>query len=280
MSGLIIVMTGVSLVAAVTLALVVRRSSRIASRASDTPGDTVGRPTTGVAPTAPAPRPTMERGQLDPVRDARPRVREPHLRTQSSQSAVTEEAIGVTRREFFNRGLLAVMSFAIAGAGSAVLALLWPQTGTSAGFGGEIAVTGLSKILTQIDQKRAPFYVPAARTWLQSYPASALPKAKKVYEPVVIAGMERGIVALYQRCPHLGCRVPWCQSSQWFECPCHGSKYNAVGEKKAGPAPRGMDRFGLAFNGDNVTIDTETVILGPPVGTNTTGQDAAGPLCV
>ena len=157
---------------------------------------------------------------------------------------------------------------------------MWPQTGSSAGFGGKIAVTGLSKILAQIDQKSAPFYVPSARTWLQSYPASALPKAKKVYKPVIVAGMERGVVALYQRCPHLGCRVPWCQTSQWFECPCHGSKYNAVGEKKAGPAPRGMDRFAIAFSGDNITIDTATVILGPPVGTNTTGQNAAGPLCV
>ena len=32
-------------------------------------------------------------------------------------------------------------------------------------------------------------------------------------------------------------------AAQWFECPCHGSQYNRVGEKKGGPAPRGMDRF-------------------------------------
>ena len=70
--------------------------------------------------------------------------------------------------------------------------------------------------------------------------------AQAVYgeSPSVLAGMEEGFVALYQKCPHLGCRVPWCQTSQWFECPCHGSKYNRVGEKKGGPAPRGMDRFG------------------------------------
>ena len=45
-----------------------------------------------------------------------------------------------------------------------------------------------------------------------------------------------------QKCPHLGCRVPECATSQWFECQCHGSQYNRAGEKKAGPAPRGMDR--------------------------------------
>ena len=93
--------------------------------------------------------------------------------------------------------------------------------------------------------------------------------------------MEQGIVALYQKCPHLGCRVPSCPTSQWFECPCHGSQYNRVGEKKAGPAPRGMDRFPvtIANNGD-VTVDTGTIVPGPPIGTNTTGQEAEGPHCI
>ena len=54
-----------------------------------------------------------------------------------------------------------------------------------------------------------------------------------------------GIMPLYQRCVHLGCRVPFCASSQWFECPCHGSKYNFAGEYQLGPAPRGMDRFAV-----------------------------------
>ena len=93
--------------------------------------------------------------------------------------------------------------------------------------------------------------------------------------------MELGLVALYQKCPHLGCRVPSCPSSGWFECPCHGSQYNRVGEKKAGPAPRGMDRFPVTVsaNGD-VTVDTGTVVDGPPIGTNTTGQEAEGPHCI
>ena len=91
--------------------------------------------------------------------------------------------------------------------------------------------------------------------------------------------MEAGLVALYQRCVHLGCRVPWCKSSQWFECPCHGSKYNRVGEKKGGPAPRGLDRFPIDVGGGTVAIDTGGRILGPPIGTNTTGQEAEGPHC-
>ena len=46
---------------------------------------------------------------------------------------------------------------------------------------------------------------------------------------------------------YLGCRVPQCTSSQWFECGCHGAQYNRVGEKKGGPAPRVMDHFPFEF---------------------------------
>ena len=64
-----------------------------------------------------------------------------------------------------------------------------------------------------------------------------------------------------------GCRVPWCPSSQWFECPCHGSKYNRVGEKQGGPAPRGLDRFVLEVSGGNIIVDTGSLVIGPPIGT-------------
>jgi cytochrome b6-f complex iron-sulfur subunit len=92
--------------------------------------------------------------------------------------------------------------------------------------------------------------------------------------------MRQGLTILSQKCPHLGCRVPECSTSQWFECQCHGSQYNRVGEKKAGPAPRGMDRFPATISGSgDVVIDTGNVVPGPPIGTNTTGQEAEGPHC-
>jgi cytochrome b6-f complex iron-sulfur subunit len=74
--------------------------------------------------------------------------------------------------------------------------------------------------------------------------------------------------------------VPWCATSQWFECPCHGSQYNRVGEKKAGPAPRGLDRFAVSVSGGVVTVDTAARTEGPAIGVNTTGQEAEGPHCV
>ena len=92
--------------------------------------------------------------------------------------------------------------------------------------------------------------------------------------------MEAGVVALYQKCVHLGCRVPSCATSKWFECGCHGSQYNQAGEKKGGPAPRGLDRFAMEVSGGSLTVNTGQIIQGPPIGTNTTGQEAEGPHCV
>jgi cytochrome b6-f complex iron-sulfur subunit len=92
--------------------------------------------------------------------------------------------------------------------------------------------------------------------------------------------MEAGYTALYQKCVHLGCRVPECKTSQWFECQCHGSQYNRNGEKKGGPAPRGLDRFPITASKAGISVDTGQIIIGPPIGTNTTGQEAEGPHCV
>lgn len=191
---------------------------------------------------------------------------------------VDEEELGVARRQFLNRGILTLTGLSVGTFGAACLGFLWP-TGTG-GFGGKVGAGAISDIVSAIEDKAAPFYVPEARAYIVQYPKADLPAAKKVYSAVTYAGMEQGLVALYQRCVHLGCRVPWCQSSQWFECPCHGSKYNRVGEKKAGPAPRGLDRFAILVDGGNLTVNTGDIEIGPPIGTNTTGQQQEGPLCV
>jgi len=192
------------------------------------------------------------------------------------------ETLGVSRRQFLNRGVVTLMSFSLAAFGLTVIGFLWPQG--SGGFGGKIAVGKLTDIQNTINQGKGFGYFPEARMWVTNYPSSALEKAKKVpaYTAPILAGMEKGFNFLYQKCVHLGCRVPSCTTSQWFECPCHGSQYNRVGEKKGGPAPRGLDRFTPTFSGDSVTVDTSQsgIVLGPPIGTNTTGQEAEGPHCV
>jgi len=190
------------------------------------------------------------------------------------------EAVSVSRRQFFNRAAVTMMSASIGAFGVAVVAFLWPRAG--GGFGSKVNVGRLDDLIVQIRSEKGFVYKPEARTWLTAYPADALPKARAAYgkTPSVLAGMEAGLVALYQKCPHLGCRVPECKSSQWFECPCHGSQYNRAGEKKAGPAPRGMDRFGITVSNGNVVVDTGIVFNGPAIGVNTTGQEAEGPHCI
>lgn len=190
------------------------------------------------------------------------------------------EALGVSRRQFFNRATVGLtsaglLSFAAAG----FVAFLWPIA--KGGFGGKVNVGKRDEIISSIRSSGGFFYASEARAWITEYPSSALPKAEAAYAPAVVASLEEGLIATYQKCPHLGCRVPSCTSSQWFECPCHGSQYNRVGEKKAGPAPRGMDHFAFTVSaGGDVVVDTGIIYQGLPIGTNTTGQEAEGPHCI
>ena len=57
-------------------------------------------------------------------------------------------------------------------------------------------------------------------------------------------------------------------------------QYNQAGEKKGGPAPRGMDRFAVEVVGGQIVVNTGLIVPGPAIGTNTTGQEAEGPHCV
>jgi len=188
------------------------------------------------------------------------------------------EVMGVTRRQFFNRGIITFFGLGLSGFGAAVLAFLWPKLG--GGFGSVINIGSTSSIDAKIDEGRGFAYYPEGRMWVTHYPSATLAGARAVYSEPELVGMEAGYVALYQKCPHLGCRVPECVTSQWFECQCHGSQYNRVGEKKGGPAPRGLDRFPITVSGSSISVDTGVVITGPPIGTNTTGQEAEGPHCV
>ena len=87
------------------------------------------------------------------------------------------------------------------------------------------------------------------------------------------------IFALSQRCPHLGCRVPFCESSGRFECGCHGSMFDLGGEWIKGPSPRGMDRYRVTVVGDALTVDTATTIKGPAHGAKAYLSAPKGPNC-
>ena len=188
------------------------------------------------------------------------------------------DALAVTRRQFFNRGIVTFFVLGLSGFGAACLAFLWPQLGV--GFGAKISIGTTGTVDAKIKEGQGFAYFPQGRMWVTAYPAAALPAARRTYSAPEVASMEAGYTALYQKCVHLGCRVPQCLTSQWFECQCHGSQYNRNGEKKGGPAPRGLDRFPLTVTNGNIDVDTGVIIQGPPIGTNTTGQEAEGPHCV
>jgi cytochrome b6-f complex iron-sulfur subunit len=177
----------------------------------------------------------------------------------------------VSRRDFFRGGILAGFSIFLAQFGGATLAFLYPTL--RGGFGSEITAGTVDEIRNAIQSTRQPYYLGAGRFYLVSYDVEPTPPD---YEGV--AG--GGLMALYQRCVHLGCRVPFCEQSQWFECPCHGSKYNRAGEYQSGPAPKGLDRFPVILKGGQVVVDTSTLVSGPPRGTDTLKQNPEGPFCV
>lgn len=88
------------------------------------------------------------------------------------------------------------------------------------------------------------------------------------------------IVALSEKCTHLGCRVPFCESSSRFECPCHGTVFNRAGDLLAGPAPRGMDRYPTELGADGLLyIDTGDRQDGSEPGSLEIDEPATGPAC-
>lgn len=76
----------------------------------------------------------------------------------------------------------------------------------------------------------------------------------------LVRTMEGGFIAIYRKCTHLGCAVPWNQAEQKFICPCHASEFEMDGQVMNPPAPRPLDRFGVSIADGRVTVDTSTPI--------------------
>ena len=194
----------------------------------------------------------------------------------AARTEVTAGEYDVTRRQFFNRGIYGVFGLFLAQFGLASLAFMWPKL-TAGGFGSKISAGPLDTILAAIytdDGRVKPFFVPAAQSYV--LPFNGNQEESSFAGLPVIAG---GLMAIWQRCVHLGCRVPECASSQGFECPCHGSKYNYHGEYEDGPAPRNLDRFVVSVSDTGeLIIDTGQVIQ-TARSTNKTAEYPLGPTC-
>ena len=184
----------------------------------------------------------------------------------------------MTRRSFMRRMLgvgIGILSLEFLGG---TLAFLWPNL--TEGLGADISLGTADDIVSNFPEwaEGLPYIYNQANLFFVNVPAG---KARvegdgTVSQPVPDPGTDvdeelplpdRSVLAFWRKCPHLGCQIPQlCDQSQWFECLCHGSKYTILGEKRDGPAPRGMDRFAVAVENGQYIVRTREVISGAPVG--------------
>lgn len=76
----------------------------------------------------------------------------------------------------------------------------------------------------------------------------------------VVRLVDAGFLAIYQRCTHLGCAVPFDAAQGRFVCPCHGSAFELDGAVVNPPAPRPLDLFALEITDGIVRVDTGVTI--------------------
>ena len=97
-----------------------------------------------------------------------------------------------------------------------------------------------------------------------------------------VSRVPEGVLALWWKCPHLGCTVPWkpndpsedsLAGSGRFNCPCHGSIYDRYGNIVFGPAPRPMDLFQVSVREGRIYVNTNPTTATVRSGSNPS-QDA------
>ena len=171
-----------------------------------------------------------------------------------------------SRREALGLGLIA--STSLVGFGSALYGRGENQPG------GRTYVLGTLKRVDALMSASGVLTFPEIEAHLVRYEPTDLSR-------IVYPESPPGLLLISWRCAHLGCKTPFCESSQWLECHCHGSRFNRIGEYKFGPAPRGQSRYPLrVVEGVGLVADTRNLIPGPPRGTDTIGQVPAGAHCV
>lgn len=136
-----------------------------------------------------------------------------------------------SRRTFTRNAALGASGVVLAQLGVITGILLWPnKTGA---FGGDITVGG------------------------GSIPAVGDPPFRHQAGKFYVVQNEDGLQALYWKCVHLGCTVPFNAGENDFHCPCHGSVFDIDGARIGGPATRRLDRMPIVVNGDgSITVTT------------------------
>jgi len=170
------------------------------------------------------------------------------------------EARKLSRRSFLRVGVFAGLTLSMGAFIASFLGFFNLRKPT--GFGGIVVVTAAQVPAAGDDPAR----ITSGKFWLSNNSGAQ--------GDVLGSGATGGLLALYWKCPHLGCTVPWNPTFDgatvsfpgiigWFRCPCHGSTYSHAGVRVFGPAPRSMDTMALSVNGDgSLSVDTGKITLG------------------
>jgi cytochrome b6-f complex iron-sulfur subunit len=190
------------------------------------------------------------------------------LTSQALKALRHEQVQGLSRRQLLRTSIGAAFGLWLLEITAGTISFIWPNL--TGGFGGKVEIGTLEDIKAQNStlpiSEGFPAYVPNARAFI-----IIIDPARQQFLPGTDTtgdGHPLNVRALYQRCPHLGCKPNPCLKNFWLECPCHGSRYDRLGIKAAGtqygPAPRSMDRFSATVDGSGVlTLDTGKITLGP-----------------
>lgn len=204
----------------------------------------------------------MSNYQVEPV--DRPQA----LSGEAIKSLRRHQVKGVSRRQLLRYSIGGAMAVWLLEVTAGTLGFIWPNL--SGGFGGKVKIGTLDEIKVLNSSlpiaEGFPAYFPEARAFIVLMDPGRQQFVQG--EDTSGDGTALNVRALYQRCPHLGCKPNPCLKNFWMECPCHGSRYDRLGIKAAGaqfgPAARSMDRFSESVDADGVlTLDTGKITLGP-----------------
>ncbi len=170
------------------------------------------------------------------------------------------EARKIARRSFLRVSIFAGLALSVGAMSAGFLGFF--NRRKPVGFGGTVNVSKAQIPAAGADPQR----VSAAKCWISHLQGSQ--------GDVLGVGGTGGLMALYWKCPHLGCTVPWNATfdggtvgfpgiNGWFRCPCHGSTYSRAGVRVFGPAPRPMDTMLVTVNGDgSINVNTGKITTG------------------
>ena len=200
-----------------------------------------------------------------------------HVEPAAQSQALTKEAIkalrheqvqGVSRRQLLRTSLGAAIGLWLLELGAGTIGFVWPSI--ASGNRSQVKIGTFSDVKAQnsslpIDQGFPAYYFEAKSFIVLIDPSRQefIPGEDKAGD-----GTALNVRALYQRCPHLGCKPNPCLKNFWLECPCHGSRYDRLGIKalgvQYGPSPRSMDRFAtIVDSSGSLAVDTLKITLGP-----------------